>query len=99
MDQLRRLGDRLDVIETALSVALEEPEPEHRGRLLDALNTATEAVRAEHSEAENTQQNRSYLHLIRGSCVCHPVHEGPAAADPAERSTDQTPAHARRSAG
>lgn len=92
MDRLRQLGERLDVIEIALAVAREEPEPEHRGRMLGALNAATEATRAEHSEAENTEEKRSSLRLIRGGEVL-------AAASPAERWTSRSLDPAERSAG
>lgn len=95
MDQLRRIGDRLDVIETALSVALEEPEPEHRGRLLEAISAATEVVRAEH----DVEEKRSSLCLIHGSGSCRPARETPAAGAASGRWTDRGQDHAVRSAG
>lgn len=99
MDELQRLGDRLDVIETALSVALTEPEPEHRGRLLDTLNAATEVARAEHGQAESNQQNRSSIRLVH-SAIPHPADRPPTETDaPAARSTYRTLDHARSSAG
>lgn len=67
MEDLRRLGDRLEVIETALSVAMQEPEPKHRGRMLNALDSATAAVRAEHQEAEEAVgEKRSSFRVIQG---------------------------------
>lgn len=102
MESLGRLGDRLDVIETALSVALGEPEPEHRGRLLNAIGAATEAVRAEHREAETVQEKRSSLRVVSGS-IPHPAHEQDEAptrdADPGARPTYRTPDRVARSAG
>lgn len=99
MDELQRLEDRLDVIETALSVALSEPEPEHRGRMLNTLSAATEVARAEHGEAESAQQNRSSLRLVRGS-VPHPADPAPTeTAVPAARSMYRTRDPARSSAG
>lgn len=102
MEALRRLGDRLDVIETALTVALEQPEPEHRGRMLDALSAATEVARAEHQEAENVEEKRSSFRLICGSIPCPgPSLEGAPTADAvrAARPTYRSPAPAERSAG
>lgn len=103
MENLRRLGDRLDVIEAALSVALQEPEPEHRGRMLEALDSATAAVRAEHQEVEEaTQEKRSTLHLIQGHASLpdpHPQRESPASAASAERWSGRIPGRAARSAG
>lgn len=103
MVDLRRLGDRIDVIETALSVALQEPEPEHRGRLLEALDSATAAVRAEHQEVEEAaQEKRSTLHLIRGHASRpDPRAQGqpPANAASAEHWTGRIPGRAERSAG
>jgi len=91
MERLRQLGDRLDVIETALSVALHEPEPEHRGRMLNALDLATAAARAEHQEVEETaQKKRSTLRLI---------HASPASAASAEHWTGRIPGRAAKSAG
>lgn len=104
MEPLQRLGDRLDVIETALHVALSEPEPEHRGRMLDALDLAAAAVRAEHTEVETAdeaaEEKRSTFRLIRGSgcSACHEQREGQETDAPAARSTDQTQARARTSA-
>jgi hypothetical protein len=91
MENLRRLGDRLDVIEVALSVALNEPAPEHRGRMLTALNAATETVRAEHTHMETAEQDRSCLRLISSR-------EEPAAASPTGPTPDRTPARVARSA-
>lgn len=95
MDPLRQLSDRLDVIETTLRIALQEPEPEHQRLMLSALDRATEVVRAEHRDAENTEEKRSSLHLVRGS-VRWP---NPEIAGPAGHWTDQSRGHARRSAG
>lgn len=102
MEPLRRLGDRLDVIETALVIALQESEPEHRGRMLGALDLATAAVRAEHEEVETITEKRSSFRLICGS--------GPISVHRRERATPtddvptgqwqgRTPDHAVRSAG
>ncbi len=88
MDNLRRLGDRLDVIETALSIALQEPEPEHRGEMLDTLDRATAAVRAEHEEVETVEEKRSSFRLIPGS--------GPRSAHPPERPTSVGAASSER---
>ena len=102
MDELQRLGARLEVIETALSVAMTEPEPEHRGRMLTALSAATEAVRAEHREAEIVQENRSSLRLLGGSFPTQtrrPDSAPTADAARGEHSTYRSPARARWSAG
>lgn len=102
MDSLRRLGDRLDVIEATLSVALQEPEPEHRGRMLDMLDRAAAVVRAEHEEAEAAQKKRSSFRLICGSIPRQGRHlQRPTQANavPAERWQDQTRDPAERSAG
>lgn len=99
MEALRRLGDRLDVIETALAVALEEPEPEHRGRLLSVLDHAAAAARAEHQEAESAEEKRSFLHLVKGGCCSSClIQESSESGAPAARWTDQTRDHARTSA-
>jgi hypothetical protein len=101
MEDLRRLGDRLDVIETALSVALHEPEPEHRGRMLNALGSATAAVRAEHQQAEEAiEEKRSSFRVIQGQRPCvHPQRRRPDGDASAERWTGRTPGRASRSAG
>ena len=102
MVDLRRLGDRIDVIETALSVTLQEPEPEHRGRLLEALDSATAAVRAEHQDESEAQEKRSMLHLIRGHGPQpdpRPQRLPPASAASAEHWTGRIPDRAARSAG
>lgn len=102
MEPLRRLGDRLDVIEAALSVALQEPEPEHRGRMLDALDRAAAAARVEHEEVEAAQEKRSSFRLICGAVPRqgrHPQRPSQANAAPAARWPDQTRGPAERSAG
>ena len=98
--ELTRLGDRLDVIEAALSIARNEPEPEHRGRLLDTLDRATAVVRAEHTEASSgieAEEKRSTLRLIPGARrpeqTARPSSEASAQG---ARSTDRTRARARR---
>lgn len=102
MEALRRLGDRLDVIETALAVALEEPEPEHRGRMLDALSAATEVARADHLEAETVEEKRSSFRLLPGS-IPRPTHYADRTptgdAAPSAHSTCRSPDRAARSAG
>jgi hypothetical protein len=102
MDQLQRLGDRLDVIEVALSVALEEPEPEHRGRMLDAISAATDVARSQHQEAATVEENRSSFRLVHGAI---PPPARPAEVSPqvgvvrGARSMCRTPDHAATSAG
>lgn len=102
MDQLQCLGDRLDVIEVALSVALGEPEPEHRGRMLDALSAATELTRSQHQEAETVEENRSSLRLVRGPTP-PPVRHAEVTPQVDDvrggHSTCRTPGRAARSAG
>lgn len=102
VEYLRHLEDRLDVIETALSVARDEPEPEHRGRLLDVLDRATATVRAEHEEAETVQEKRSSFRLVRCALpyqAQHPERANAADAAPDERWRDRSPDPAARSAG
>lgn len=103
MERLRRLSDRLDMIETALSVALQEPEPEHRGRMLSALDSATAAVRAEQREAEEgAQQERSSFRVIQGDASrpdLRPRQQPPAGAVSAEHWMGRIPDRAARSAG
>lgn len=104
MEDLRRLADRLDLIETALSIALQEPEPEHRGRLLTALDSATAAVRAEHQEAEEveeaTQEKRSSFRVIQGHRPGVPAQREPPSDDASSAHwTGRIPDHAARSAG
>lgn len=102
MEALRRLGDRLDVIETALAVALEEPEPEHRGRMLEALSAATEVARAEHREAETVEEKRSSFRLLHGAIPlpAHPADQTSTRdAAPGAHSTYRIPDRAVRSAG
>lgn len=102
MEPLRRLGDRLDVIEAVLSVALREPEPEHRGRMLDMLDRAAAAARAEHEEVEEAEEKRSSFRLISGSVPCQgrlPQRPTEVTAAPAARWPDRTRDPAERSAG
>lgn len=102
VEHLRRLEARLDAIEAALSVARNEPEPEHRGRMLDALDRAAESVRAEHREAETVEEKRSSLRLIRGT-VDHSREQSDwppsVAASPAGHWPDRIRDPAARSAG
>jgi hypothetical protein len=92
--QLQRLQDRLDVIETVLSIALTEPEPDHRGRMLCALSAAAEVARTEQRTAETIERKRSTLRLV------HSADPVPTAVDvPAARSPYRIPDHANLSAG
>lgn len=98
MDQLQRLGDRLDVIEASLTVAMGEPDPQHRGRMLDALSAATEVARADHDQAETAEQKRSSFRLVHG-LIPHPAdHAEPtptADASPSGHSMYRSQARAR----
>lgn len=99
MDSLRRLGDRLDVIETALSIALQEPAPDHRSHLLGVLDRAATEVRGEHQEAEAAQQKRSFLRLVSPVPPGRLPQESSADVAAAERWRGQIPDHVSRSAG
>lgn len=87
MDRRRQLKERLDVIKTTFAVALEAPQSEDRVLKLEALVAATEAAWAEYREAENVEQKRCSLRLIRG------------VAAPAARWQDRTRDPVERSAG
>lgn len=91
MESLRRLDDRLAVIETALAVALQEPHPGRRIQLLTILDRAAATARAEH----DAQQRRSSFRVITGSAW----EDRSEDAAPAERWTGRIPDHATRSAG
>ena len=102
MVHLRQLGDRIDVIETALSVALQQPEPENRGRMLNALESATAAVRAEQQEAEaSRRKGKRSFRVIPGRAAHRGVspRSRPADGGSSERSPGRTPDRVARSAG
>lgn len=95
MKSLRRLDDRLAVIETALAVALQERHPGRRTYLLTVLERAAATAREEHGTVQDAQQRRSSFRVITGSVRG----DRPEAAAPAGHWTGRIPDHATRSAG
>lgn len=59
------LGDRLDVIEAALEVALHEPASPDKDLLLAALTRATSVVRSQSDDLE-ARRRRSAFRLVPG---------------------------------
>ncbi len=104
MTHLTRLGDRLDVIERVLDVALQEEDPGLRGRMLGVVTRAAAAARTDQQEAEaaeTAEAKRSAFRLVRGAVppARRPGQPTTAGAVSSGRWLDRNQGHAARSAG
>lgn len=68
-EHLDRLGRQLDAIELAIARANAEPDAAQRAHILEVVERASTAARAEYEEAAEAERRRPVLRVIKGGAV------------------------------